>query len=145
MLMVACYGSAPVFPMNEQSNIIVAMIVISVLLGFVLVMATPMLWNIFSSLLFSTYKIVKNTGGELNQNRNEVTRMSHALTIIDSINKTKTRLCVLINGLDVNDQSQLVHLVRAVHDVYSVHPIITIICIDYHLVVSALQNSTYRY
>jgi len=145
MLVTAMYGTNPsLLPEENRVDAILALIILSILLGAILLLAVPVLWSVFSSLLFSTNKISRNLGSEIHRNRSEINRLSRALSIIDSIKKTKTRICILINGLEINDQCQLEQLVHAVHNVYSSQPIITIMCIDYHLLSSTLQKSTKR-
>ena len=145
MIVNAMYGANPLIIAEQQrANAVVALIVISVLLGCVLLLAAPVLWSIFSSLLFSTRSISQNLGNEVHQNRAEISRLSRALSIIDSIKKTKTRVCILVNGLEINDQCQLEQLIHAVHNIYSSRPIITVMCIDFHLLSSTLRKSAAR-
>ena len=145
MIVTAMYGSdPPLLPKDSHPNSIVVLIVISILLGCVLLAAAPLLWSVFTSLLFSTDKISRNLGNEIHRNRSEINRLSRALSVIDSIKKTKTRICILINGLEINDSCQLEQLIHAVHNVYSSQPIITVMCVDFHLLSSTLQKSTVR-
>ena len=141
MIVIAMYGPNPVLTTADHINGIIVLSITSILLAFILLMSATVLWNILTSLLFSTNRIAHAVGCELNRNQAEIIRLARALSIIDMIKKTKTRICILINALDIHDQSQLTQLVHAVHDVYSSQPIITIMCIDYHLLSTAVQKT----
>ena len=145
LLVVALHGPNPLLVTDKaRVDTIVAICILSTLLGCLLMVLIVTSWKVFSSVFFQTSKIRFKLSNKVGQNRAEIAQLSQALSIIDCIKKTKTRICLLINGLDVSEQSQLALLLHGIHNVYSAFPIVTVLCIDYQAATTALQKTSLR-
>ncbi|XP_076822568.1 kinase D-interacting substrate of 220 kDa B-like isoform X2 [Clavelina lepadiformis] len=146
ILLVVLYGPVHTQPsigddISKQMSLKIAIYVLLSVIGIIVLLSAPTIYQILSSLLRTPHKIRSTLSEEVDKNLTELASLHHAVSIIDAVKGTQTRLCLFVNGLEATDEKQLLELISSVRTIFSVKPVITVLCLDYHLAMGALGRS----
>ena len=133
-----------------ETFIHVMIILVSSILVLIIIFNIPTIISIFVSMFYSQRSylmsaldnnIVVRSEGQLQAIRNELRFLVSMITALDRFTNTKSRLTIIVDGLDVVEQRKVLKVLDTVNNLFSDadNPFIILLAIDPYIIIKAIE------